>query len=354
MKKWIPNVFLPHELELLAGYLETQAAKGWILQKVGMYGFLFEKSESRRLRFCVDIPSTQRKRGGSNDYLQPYYEMCEESGWLLVGTNMLVHIFVTEDLAVPMIHTDPSVQFEAAQSFLKERVGLSAIVLVVMAILVLPTLPWVLQEKDGTLIAVAGVVLLGLLYVGEAVYSYYQWQRQRERACITGDWNTSIHHQKIIVRSILRIAYTLGLLIAYSWMIKRNLEMTELTSVVDIVGLLLEPPFRTITILGALYLGRKFFWKRGLDETSGRAISAVILSVAMLFLLAGASLLQDYLDSWKPGVSAQVKLEKMKEAPFTGEMLGIDSSYDAITTQERGDNYVSLEYIQILDGGGSL
>ena len=63
---------------------------------------------------------------------------------------------------------------------------------------------------------------------------------------------------------------------------------------------------------------------------------------------------QDYLDSWKPGVSAQVKLEKMKEAPFTGEMLGIDSSYDAITTQERGDNYVSLEYIQILDGGGSL
>ena len=156
MKKWIPNVFYPHELELLADYLEKQASKGWILQKVGLRGLLFEKSEPRQLRYCVDIPSTQRKRGGSNDYLQPYYEMCEDAGWSFVGTNMLIHVFVTEDRAVPLIHTDPSVQFEATQSFLKERVGSAAIVLVLLAILVFPTLPWVLQEKDGMLMAMAG------------------------------------------------------------------------------------------------------------------------------------------------------------------------------------------------------
>ena len=197
-------------------------------------------------------------------------------------------------------------------------------------------------------------MLLGLLYVGESVYSYYQWQRRQEQACITGDWSIAFESQKIVIRSILRMAYTLGLLVVYIWMIKRNLEMTEFTTVVDVVGLLMEPPFRTITILVGLSLGRRFFWKRGLDESSGRAISAVILWGMMLFAVAGASLLQDYLDSRKSGSSTQVQLEKIDTPPFTAEMLGIASSYDATCTRKREDGFVSLEYIQILDGGGSL
>ena len=36
MKKWVPNFFYPHEFAQSENYLENQAAKGWILEQVGL------------------------------------------------------------------------------------------------------------------------------------------------------------------------------------------------------------------------------------------------------------------------------------------------------------------------------
>ena len=353
MKKWILNMYYPHEADLLTEYLERQAAAGWILKKVGLRGFLFEKAEPRSLRYCVDIPSVQRKRGGSNDYLQPYYEMCEEAGWTLVGTDMRIHVFVTEDPTVMPIHTDPSVRFEAAESFLKERISATILILVLCAALVLPVLPTVLQAQDSVLLYMAAVVLLGIGLGGELLYSYFQWKRCHEQALVTGDWKVSSSYRRVLLRSVLYGIFYVTMTVMYWYMLKVQLA-TGADTILDMARMLLKPPFRYIVICAGLYVGRRFFWKHGLDEASGRSISAVILWFLMVLVIAGAGVLQDNMDRKDSGTSAQVQLEKIKEPPFTAEMLGIHSTYNATCTNGKDDEYTYLEYIQILDGGGSL
>lgn len=105
MKKWIPNLFYPYEYDLAAEYLERQAAKGWILNKVGLFGFIFRREAPQELAYCVDIPSKRQKRNGTNDYLEPYYQMCEDAGWHFVGANMLSYFFVSEDPHRVPVHT---------------------------------------------------------------------------------------------------------------------------------------------------------------------------------------------------------------------------------------------------------
>ena len=353
MKKWIPNIYAPYELEGLEEYLVSQAAKGWILEKIGQSGFCFKKAEPRNLRYCVDIPSVQRKRGGFNDYLQPYYEMCEEAGWTFVGTDMHIHVFVTEDPTVAPIHTDPKVRFEAAESYLKGQSAGAILALVLMAVMVLPNLPRVIQMGDGNMIFVGIVLLLGVGIAGESLYSYFRWRRVHEQALTTGDWNVPKERRRIGLRVLIYVLYTVALFVAYWFVTKDQLKM-EIKTVQDFLVMLMEPPFDLILLLIVVHFGREFFWKRGYDETSGRAITMVLAWLAMIFLILGSSILEDCTAHREKGGSVSVKLEQIKEAPFTAEMLGIDSSYEAMVTRGRGDNSVSLEYIQILDGGGSI
>ena len=353
MKKWIPNMYAVYESELLEKHLENLAAKGWILEKVGQSGFWLKKSEPRNLHYCVDIPSVQRKRGGSNDYLQPYYEMCEEAGWTFVGTNMHIHIFATEDPIVAPIHTDPSVRFEAAESYLKGQSAGAILVLVLMAAIVLPSLPRVIQMGDARMIFVGIVLILGVVITGESLHSYFRWRRIHEQAMTTGDWNVPKENRSIQFRALISVLYTIALLVAY-WIMTKDQPKMDIKTVQDFLMMLTEPPFSLILLLIVFHFGRKFFWKRGYDETSGRAITGVLAFFAMIFLMMVSGIMEDCAAHRENGGSTSVKLEKIKEAPFTAEMLGMHSSYDAMITPGREDNYVSLEYIQILDGGGSL
>jgi len=204
MKKWIPNIYNVTELEVLEEYLERQAAQGWILERAGMYGFTLKKGEPRNLRYCVDIPSVHRKRGGTNEYLQSYYEMCEEAGWTLVGTNTTIHVFVTADMSVPPIHTDPEIRFEAAESYFRDQSGGAGLLLAIMVLLAVPVIPGLIQIGSGKALFFAVVLLFGMILMGDSVYAGHLWKKAREQALITGDWQRpKRRNDRIYLRAIL-------------------------------------------------------------------------------------------------------------------------------------------------------
>lgn len=357
MKKWIPNLYRHYELDELQAYLETQASQGWILEKVGLYGFWFQKGDPGSLRYCVDIPSEQRKRGGSNEYLKQYYEMCEDAGWTLVGTNMTIHVFVTDDPMVAPIHTDPQVRFETTESVLKGGMIGALAALIVMMAFILPLLPQLISMKNTGMYALFAVLVMGMIVSGKEILSYFQWKRQHEQARLTGDWPVYQKLPNLAGRVLLYVFFFAMVVGATGYVASIQFQQLQEGSRyywLDLVAILFDSPFRYIWLALAMVIGRRYFWKRGKDDASARAVTSLILIAVMLVVMGIAS----EVDSWKYRKETQSTItspvEKIKEPPITAEMLGIDSSYDAVYTQDKGSTWVSLEYIQILDGGGSL
>lgn len=354
MKKWIPNIFRIDELELLEEYLQNQAAQGWILEKVGLRGFIFKKAESQNLRYCVDIPSAHRKRGGTNEYLQSYYEMCEEAGWTLVGTDTTIHVFMTDDLTVPPIHTDPNIRFEAAESYFRDQSGGAGLLLVIMVLLAIPLIPGLLAIGNGKALFFAVVLLFGMILMGNSMYAGYQWKKAREQALITGDWKApKKRNDRIYLRTILEGIFYVAVIVVDVILIK-DLWLTEVNSIYDALSLFLKPPLFGVLLGIGAYGGIRFFYKRGLDASTARILGIAIALGLFAAWMGGIKLLEADKIFKESSTTVSVQWGKIKEAPLTAEMLGITNARKGTYWRERGKEVTSLEYVQYLENKGCL
>ena len=92
-------------------YLETMAAKGWMLEYWQENTLLFRRAEPRKLRFTMDIipigmwkiDSDEHNAAIKADYLSMY----EDMGWQYVENQGRKFIFCTEDETLPLPQTDP-------------------------------------------------------------------------------------------------------------------------------------------------------------------------------------------------------------------------------------------------------
>ncbi len=354
MKKWIPNIFRIDELELLEEYLERQASQGWILERVGLNGFTFKKSEPKNLRYCVDIPSARRKRGGTNEYLQSYYEMCEEAGWTLVGTDTTIHVFVTDDLAVPPIHTDPNVRFEAAESYFWDQSGGAGLLLAIMVLLAIPVIPGLIAIGSGKALFFAVVLLFGLILLGNFMYAGHLWKKAREQALITGDWKIpKKRNDRIYLRAILEGIFDVAVIVVYGILIK-DLWLTEVNSIYDVLRLFMKPPLFGILLGVGAYAGIRFFYKRGLDAATARILGIAIVLGLLAAWTGGIKLLEADKAFKEAGTTVQIQMGKIKEAPLTAEMLGITNARKGTYSRSRTKEVTSLDYVQYLENNGCL
>ncbi len=114
---WKPILVSQYDIAGMETWLERTAEKGFLLYDLGHIFGKFTKSEPKKVRYRLE------PAGEDTEYpsllMQDLYK---QNGWQYIATfRKLFHVFMTEDTAVPEIHTDPLVQSESLKTLDHQR-----------------------------------------------------------------------------------------------------------------------------------------------------------------------------------------------------------------------------------------
>lgn len=183
-------------------FLEKQARKGWMLERIGYFGWRFRRIEPAELHFAVTyFPEAGAYDPGPSDRELELREMCAHAGWQHIASNSQMQIYCNEQADPTPIETDPVMELEnihraAKKSFLPVYGFLLAVVLLYMALEIwnLRQDPIGILASNTQLFAMLTTVVLAVMSVVE-IAGYILWRRKaltaaREQEQFLPTWGT--------------------------------------------------------------------------------------------------------------------------------------------------------------------
>lgn len=171
----------------IAAHLERQAQQGWLLEKIGSWGWKYRRSEPREVKFAVTyFPKASAYDPGPSEQERTLRDYCAEAGWILAASNAQMQVFYNEAPDPVPVETDAVVQVENIHAAAKRSHLASHWMLGVLG--VFQMIVWLVQlfENPVGLLADYGGLFRGLCWLTVLVLSavelvcYYRWHRKAE------------------------------------------------------------------------------------------------------------------------------------------------------------------------------
>ena len=109
-REWMP-LYSYLDRTAITTHLSDMAAQGWMLEKIGGWGWRYRRTEPRKLRFSLTFfPAASQFDAAPSEGLETYRDYCAAAGWQLAVESAQVQIFYTEDENAVPIETDPAVE----------------------------------------------------------------------------------------------------------------------------------------------------------------------------------------------------------------------------------------------------
>lgn len=120
----------------IAAHLEKMAAKGWMLERVANYGWIYRRMEPRKLHFAVSYyPKASEYDPEYPDSQQTFHEFCAHTGWKLVCTTFQMQVFCNEEEDPVPIETDPVLEVETIHAAMMKSFFWGHLVLLVLSVI---------------------------------------------------------------------------------------------------------------------------------------------------------------------------------------------------------------------------
>lgn len=190
--EWMP-LYSYLDRSAITAHLTDMASRGWMLERLGGWGWRYRRTEPKKLRFAVTFfPAASQFDAVPSEGLETYRDYCAAAGWHLAAEAAQVQVFYTEDEDAVPIETDPAVELDnIRQSAKKGAIG-SYWALLILALFQLAfqfyqiwTNPVETLSSSAQLSAVLGWVPLSLL-AGAELIRYYRWRRSATAAAEAG------------------------------------------------------------------------------------------------------------------------------------------------------------------------
>ena len=190
--EWMP-LYSYLDRTAIATHLADMAASGWMLEKLGSWGWHYRRTEPKKLRFAVIFfPAVSQFDAVPSEGLETYRDYCAAAGWQLAAEASQVQIFYTEDENAVPIETDPAVELSSIQKSAKKGYLGSYWALLALSLLQILfqcyriwTDPVDTLSSDASLAAVLNWLPLDVLIIAELI-RYYRWQRKAQAAADAG------------------------------------------------------------------------------------------------------------------------------------------------------------------------
>lgn len=191
-QEWMP-LYSYLDRTSITAHLSDMAAQGWMLEKLGAWGWRYRRTEPKKLRFAVTFfPAASQFDAVPSERLETYRDYCAAAGWVLAADSAQVQVFCTEDENAVPIETDPAVELGSIRKSAKKGYIGSYWALLALSLLQILfqcyriwTDPVDTLSSDASLAAVLNWLPLDVLIIAELT-RYYRWQRKAEAAAEAG------------------------------------------------------------------------------------------------------------------------------------------------------------------------
>ena len=261
--------------------LETQAAKGWLLEKCSAAGWIYRRIEPSKIHFSVVyFPAADIFDPHPSDKQQRFQEFCEHTGWELIASNAQMQIFCNRRENPIPIETDPCIEVQNIHKSVKKTMFpayFSNLVLGVMQIgLAAQRFSWDPLTELLSLPSMLASVFwcLNVLFWTILIGMYFHWYFRAKAAALDGHFleTKSTDGFQMLMLTTTTLALVFMYLSFGSW-------------TVLLVGLLM--------VVGILGLTAVMVWmsnrmkKRNVSAKANRFITYAFAVVMSLVLCAG-------------------------------------------------------------------
>lgn len=265
----------------LETHFAKMAQKGWLIEKMSNFGWVYRAIKPKNLRFSVTYYAKASEFDPEpTPEQQTLHDYCAHTGWQLACTWFQMQVFYNEQEDPVPLDTDPVLEVEnlhtACKNFLTGHYLIAA-----MAIVLLGMFIWRAVEdpigilSSGTQLMSFSCLVLMLLTSAVELVGYYSWRRRAVQAAQDGifvDTRSTAGVQKGIVIALLALlvlwlgnlafddprlfrmalimlAYTLGTQLILTWIrdgLKKAKVSREVNQAITLISCILLP-----LILGA-------------------------------------------------------------------------------------------------------
>ncbi len=265
----------------IEAYLEKQAQKGWLLDKVSSAGWHFHRITPQKLHFSVVyfVKASAFDPEPSLDELS-FQDFCEHTGWHLAASNAQMQIFYNEAANPTPIETDAelevsSIHASAKKSYLPSLYLLTATGILQMCLYIFRLVVDPVRILTSNTELFTGLCWLSMLTISVTdLATYYRWLKRAKTAAQTdGSFVETNAHPRI------KLAIIFLILTAFFYIIFTNSSPA--------FALIMVATFISIIGLTAILLGISHWMKKLKLPTSTNRTITMTLTICTAFGLAG-------------------------------------------------------------------
>ena len=179
----------------LEAHLARMAEKGWLVEKIDNFGWVYRRIEPKKLAFCVTYyPKATAFTPEPTEDQETFYELCQHAGWELAASCDQLQVFCNERENPTPIETDPVLELDTIHRTVKKSSLLSQFLLILLALLQGGLLvSRFLKDPIGLLSSASALFsgmcwVLVLLLTGSETAAYYRWRAKARKAAERGEF----------------------------------------------------------------------------------------------------------------------------------------------------------------------
>ena len=201
----------------LEAHMTRMAEKGWLIDKIGNFFWIYRRIEPKKLSFCVTYyPKATAFTPEPTEDQQTFYEFCQYAGWELAASCAQLQVFVNERENPTPIETDPVLELDTIHRTVKKSTLLSHFLLTLVALMQGGVLVSSFRRDPIGLLSSASALLSGMCWVvilliaaGEFI-GYYRWRAKAKKAAERGEFLATTSRIKLQIGCLIVVG--IGLL----------------------------------------------------------------------------------------------------------------------------------------------
>ena len=324
----------------IAVHLEKMAAKGWMLERISNYGWIYRKTEPKKLHFGVSYYAKASEYDPEYpESQQTFHDFCAHTGWQLVCTSFQMQVFCNEQENPVPIETDPVLEVETVHaSMMKSFFWGHAVLLVLSVIMEFYFLMGIFGNIIATLADPMKVFsgfcwLLVFVLTTVELTAYFRWHKKAEEAAQQGFFLDTPDTSRI-QKAAMGLLYLAGIYLIVNFVAAGETMMLFLLG-----GM---AAFMGLTFFAADWI-KRLFRKLGMSKNANRIVSFLltwfVATMTLNLVTFGTISLKNQ------GFLEQKKVFLETEQPLRVEdLLDVEHRY---VTEDSSKESIFLSYRQV-------
>ena len=216
----------------IAAHLEKMAAKGWMIERIANFGWIYRRIEPAQLRFAVSYyPKASEFDPEPSEAQKTFLDFCAHSGWTLACTSAQMQIFYNDREDPVPIETDPVLELETIhkackRTFFPAQALLLALGLLMGVFFVMNVIADPIDILASYNQLVTGVCWLLVIVLSTSEFiTYFRWRKralaEAEQGIFLDTFGTSkLQKASLVILAVLLGYYVINILFSTDSMMK--------------------------------------------------------------------------------------------------------------------------------------